>query len=310
MNDDIPYHEFIIEHLAGDLLEHPRLRGKQQANESILATGFWYLGDWIHSPTDIRADEMERVDNQLDVFGRSMLGITVACARCHDHKFDAISSADYYALAGYLQSSSYRQVRFESMEHNRLVAHKLWALRERTSKELRSQLGQRMLVGIAELPAYLRAAAKVLQNSEDIERFAAERQLDPARLTAWRDYLRGVQGDTNQGDTNQGDTNQGDTADWLYPWSRLPDGQGAETSFAAAWQSLVERHHVLVTDGEASQHNRVSRRWRIMTGGKTDMRSARDRSARGNCQSEAMRTIQGSRSLCAERPVRIYCGRH
>ena len=56
---------------------------------------------------------------------KTFLGVTVACARCHDHKFDAISTADYYSLSGFLQSSDYRQVRFESIEQNRRVAEQL-----------------------------------------------------------------------------------------------------------------------------------------------------------------------------------------
>ena len=82
------------------------------ANESILATGFWYLGEWVHSPVDIRADEAERFANMIDVYSKAFLGLTVACARCHDHKFDPITTKDYYALQGYLQSSHYRQVRY------------------------------------------------------------------------------------------------------------------------------------------------------------------------------------------------------
>ena len=58
-----------------------------------------------HAPTDIRQHEADRVDNQIDVMTKAFLGITVGCARCHDHKFDAISTRDYYALAGFLKSS-------------------------------------------------------------------------------------------------------------------------------------------------------------------------------------------------------------
>ncbi|MEE2780966.1 MAG: PSD1 and planctomycete cytochrome C domain-containing protein [Planctomycetota bacterium] len=140
LNADLPFDEFFIEHVAGDLLNEPRTHADHHGNESILATGFWYLGDWIHSPTDIRADEMERIDNQLDVFGRAFLGLTIACARCHDHKFDAISAEDYYALAGYLQSSSYRQVRFDTMLHNQKIAEAIWTLREQTSQEAKETL--------------------------------------------------------------------------------------------------------------------------------------------------------------------------
>ena len=125
LNADVPYDQFVREHIAGDLLPNPRLHPEQKFNESVLGTGYWFLGEWVHSPVDIRKDESDRFDNMLDVMSKTFLGVTVACARCHDHKFDAISTADYYSLSGFLQSSDYRQVRFESMEQNRRVAEEL-----------------------------------------------------------------------------------------------------------------------------------------------------------------------------------------
>lgn len=125
LNADVPYDQLVREHIAGDLLPTPRLHPTKNFNESVLGTGFWFLGEWVHSPVDIRKDEADRFDNMLDVMSKTFLGVTVACARCHDHKFDAISTADYYSLSGFLQSSDYRQVRFESMEQNRLVASQL-----------------------------------------------------------------------------------------------------------------------------------------------------------------------------------------
>ena len=125
LNADIPYDQFVREHIAGDILPQPRLHPTEKYNESVLGTGFWYLGEWVHSPVDIRKDEADRFDNMIDVMSKTFLGVTVACARCHDHKFDAISTADYYSLSGFLQSSDYRQVRFESMEQNRRVAEQL-----------------------------------------------------------------------------------------------------------------------------------------------------------------------------------------
>ncbi|MFK5920851.1 MAG: PSD1 and planctomycete cytochrome C domain-containing protein [Verrucomicrobiota bacterium] len=104
-NEDLPYDQFLTEHLAGDLLDKPRRHPETQTNESILATGFWFLNETVHAPTDVLADESDRVDNQIDVFGKTFLGLTIGCARCHDHKFDAISTADYYALCGMMQSS-------------------------------------------------------------------------------------------------------------------------------------------------------------------------------------------------------------
>ncbi|MEW4565499.1 PSD1 and planctomycete cytochrome C domain-containing protein [Bremerella sp. JC770] len=122
LNADVPYDQFVREHIAGDLLSQPRLHPTEKYNESVLGTGFWFLGEGVHSPVDIRKDESDRFDNMLDVMSKTFLGVTVACARCHDHKFDAISTADYYSLSGFLQSSDYRQVRFETMEQNGRVA--------------------------------------------------------------------------------------------------------------------------------------------------------------------------------------------
>ena len=104
-NADVPYDQFVAEHVAGDLLPTPRLHPTEGFNESILGTGFWFLGEEVHSPVDIRQDQADRFDNRIDVLTKTFLGLTVACARCHDHKFDAISTKDYYALSGFLESS-------------------------------------------------------------------------------------------------------------------------------------------------------------------------------------------------------------
>ncbi|MEO1991747.1 MAG: DUF1549 domain-containing protein, partial [Pirellulales bacterium] len=72
LNADVPYHQFVREQIAGDLLDHPRL-GAQGANESVVGTGFWLLGEEVHSPVDIRQDEADRVDNRIDTFGKAFL---------------------------------------------------------------------------------------------------------------------------------------------------------------------------------------------------------------------------------------------
>ncbi len=145
LNADVPYDQFVREHIAGDLLTEPRLHPEKKFNESILGTGFWHLGEWVHSPVDIRKDEADRFDNMLDVMSKTFLGVTVACARCHDHKFDAISTADYYSLSGFLQSSDYRQARFESMEQNRQVAEALAEVDAKFRRRLEAFLESRGL---------------------------------------------------------------------------------------------------------------------------------------------------------------------
>ncbi len=107
-NADVPFDKFLTEHIAGDLLPNPR-RSKDGTNESLLATGFWWLGEAKHSPVDSRAEFADRTDNQIDVFGKAVFGLTVSCARCHDHKFDAIATKDYYALFGVITSSRFNR---------------------------------------------------------------------------------------------------------------------------------------------------------------------------------------------------------
>lgn len=108
LNQDVPYRQMIIEHLAGDLVAQPRLHPLSGINQSLASTGWWWLGDSVHAPVDIRSDLATRTENQVDVLSKSFLGMTVACARCHDHKFDAISLSDYYGMVGVAQSTRRR----------------------------------------------------------------------------------------------------------------------------------------------------------------------------------------------------------
>jgi hypothetical protein len=130
-NDDLPYDRFVAEHIAGDLLPDPRRHPTEGINESILGTGFWFLGESKHSPVDVRADQADRIDNQIDVFSKAFLGLTVSCARCHDHKFDAVSTRDYYALAGYLESSRLRRAAIDPPGGTRDLIDRLRALQGR-----------------------------------------------------------------------------------------------------------------------------------------------------------------------------------
>jgi hypothetical protein len=189
LNADVPYSQFVTEHIAGDLLPAPRVDPKHGFNESILGTGFWFLGDELHSPVDIRQDEADRYDNRIDVLTKTFLGLTVSCARCHDHKFDAISTKDYYALAGFLQSSSYRLVRFESLEQNRRVAAELAALRARARPVVQRALAASVKATLDRLDDYLLAAAAVGRGAR-LGDVAANRRLDAALLGRWVDQLR------------------------------------------------------------------------------------------------------------------------
>jgi hypothetical protein len=95
-NEDIPYNQFVKEHIAGDLLPEKRLSRDRTHWESPLGTSFYWFGEILNSATDSVKSRADEVDNQIDVLSKAFFGLTVACARCHDHKFDPITRLDYY----------------------------------------------------------------------------------------------------------------------------------------------------------------------------------------------------------------------
>lgn len=104
-NMDVPYDQFVKEHIAGDMIANPRLHPTKDFSESHLGTGFYFLGDGKHSPVDPKLEEADKIDNIIDVTTKTFQSLTVACARCHDHKFDPIPTADYYSMYGMIESS-------------------------------------------------------------------------------------------------------------------------------------------------------------------------------------------------------------
>ena len=200
-NADIPYPQLVAEHVAGDLLPAPRVDPTTGANESVIATGWPFFGEEEDSPVDLRLDEIERLDNRIDVLSKTFLGLTVSCARCHDHKFDAISQRDYYALFGFLLSSSYRQVRFESMEHNRQVALELEALAADYRPRILKAAGLAQKPRLQQSAAYLRAVRELIEAEREtgcrfddggslLETVAWPGRLDVKLLKHWAKAVR------------------------------------------------------------------------------------------------------------------------
>jgi cytochrome c553 len=192
-NQDLPYDQFVTEHIAGDLLPTPRVNTNTGINESVLATAWPFFGEEVHSPVDIRQDECERVDNKVDVFSKTFLGLAVACARCHDHKFDAIAQMDYYSLAGIVLSSRFRQVRFESMQENGIVADQLDKLWRSTQLELRNEVASSYEQQTPMAMKYLRAALGQL----DGQKIDDSQGLGEQEVAAWVVAIRAAAADSN-----------------------------------------------------------------------------------------------------------------
>lgn len=102
LNSDKPYDRFVQEQISGDVLPW---KTDDQRREQVVATGFLAIGPWAVVDSDKEKLRMDVVDHQLDTVGRALQGLTLGCARCHDHKFDPIPTREYYALAGIFRST-------------------------------------------------------------------------------------------------------------------------------------------------------------------------------------------------------------
>ncbi|EDY19632.1 protein of unknown function DUF1549 [Chthoniobacter flavus Ellin428] len=96
-NTDKPFNQFVIEQIAGDLLPY--------SEDAMTGTGFLALGARVLAEPDMQKLEMDIIDEQMDTIGKAFMGMTIGCARCHDHKFDPIRQADYYAMAAIFRST-------------------------------------------------------------------------------------------------------------------------------------------------------------------------------------------------------------
>ena len=161
-NDDVPYDQFILESLAGDLLTNPRFNAETGDNESVKGPGFIYLSDGQHGPPDLHEDEARIFDGMIDTVSKAFLGSTIACARCHDHKFDAITTADYYSFYGLLRSSRFTHFNTVSESLQKKVLRQL-ASKQSTLRSAIFDAGKEDVINAA---AYLETSKAIFENEE------------------------------------------------------------------------------------------------------------------------------------------------
>ena len=203
-NGDVPYNRFVREQVAGDLL--PADKPGEVNVRGLVATGFLALGPKLIAEQDKVKMFYDIVDEQIDVTSRAFLGLTVACARCHDHKFDPISTKDYYSLASIFASSKQlanveahvselyfaplvsKDVADEYEAHQAKIKDKQKQINDLLAEEganYRDTLAPR-------LADYMLAAGRVYRDGATAEQAAAERHLDPAIVAKWAEYLKPV----------------------------------------------------------------------------------------------------------------------
>jgi mono/diheme cytochrome c family protein len=186
-NDDLPYDQFVRAQLAADLLdERSRVRHAP-------ALGFLGLGPWYYDNGAVEITRADERHDRVDVVSRGFLGLTVACARCHDHKYDPISARDYYALSGVFLNTRYHEyplapksVVEEYGAQEKKIKAKEKLLNEFMETETR-QLSETLALQSAK---YMRAAWFVLgEPKEDVARIAAREKLDYELFDRWVKFL-------------------------------------------------------------------------------------------------------------------------
>ncbi|MBW3539448.1 MAG: PSD1 and planctomycete cytochrome C domain-containing protein [Planctomycetes bacterium] len=176
---DVPWDRLVREHIAGDLLE-PRWNNELQLNESPIGTAFYRFGEVNHDDcVSLTSIGYDILDNQIDTLSKAFQATTIACARCHHHKLDAVSMEDYYALLGILKSSRPTAHTLDAAAVNAAPLKQLRKLkpliREEVARHWQSQ---------AELlPRYLLAADAQLRGAAEAGSLAEG--LEPARLEKW-----------------------------------------------------------------------------------------------------------------------------
>lgn len=179
-NADVPYDQFVREHIAGDLLPHPRWNETTDTNESVIGTAFYRFGEVNHDDCiGLRELGYDLLDNQIDTLTKAFQATTVACARCHDHKLDAVSMDDYYGLLGVLRSSRLVSHTIDGPHENALARQRLQGLKGQIRRELAKTWGEE----VAQFDRYLLAAQArkaTAANAADLVN-----GLDQAKLGHW-----------------------------------------------------------------------------------------------------------------------------
>ena len=184
-NRDMPYDLFVKAQIAGDLLE---------GSENFVAgLGFFVLGPWYYSqpsPAKARAQELE---DRVDTLTRGFLGLTGACARCHDHKYDPISRQDYYSLAGIFKNSPYQEyplVSEDVVQEYKKEEEKVKGVEKEIKEFLETMKKQLARIFVRRTSRYMAATWKVLGSPKlELAKVAEEEKLDQQILDRWVKYL-------------------------------------------------------------------------------------------------------------------------
>ena len=186
-NDDLPYDQFVKAQIAADHLdEKSRVR-------HLPALGLLGLGPWYYDNGSVEITRADERHDRVDVVSRGFLGLTVACARCHDHKYDPIAAKDYYALAGVFLNSSYTEYPLApaSVVEEYKAAEKKIKNKEKLLADFEQTEGRQLSETLAlQTAKYMRAAWKVQgEPKEEVSKVAVREKLDYELFDRWVKFL-------------------------------------------------------------------------------------------------------------------------
>jgi hypothetical protein len=236
-NRDLPYDQFVKEQLAGDLL--PSADGEVN-RRGLVATGFLALGAKALAQQDKVKMMYDIYDEQVDVTSKAFMGVTLACARCHDHKFDPLLTKDYYSMVSIFAST--KQFKDSDQHVSKLLfvplvpekqfeaytsavqkaANKAIEIEDLTDEEMDRYTSQL----IPKISAYMVAARRVYAEGVKKEEAARASDLRPEVLQKWVDYLKP----------------NGEARIYLEPWQAAKAENAAE--IAKTYQTAVEKRHI------------------------------------------------------------------
>ena len=186
-NDDLPYDQFVKAQLAADQMD------EQQRVRMLPALGFLGVGPWYYDNGSVEVTRADERHDRVDVVSRGFLGLTVACARCHDHKYDPIPQRDYYAMAGVFLNSPYHEYplapasvvdEYKALEKKKKNKQDLLSDFTNTESE---QLGETLALQTSK---YMQAAWKVTgEPKEDAAAVATNEKLDYELFQRWLRFL-------------------------------------------------------------------------------------------------------------------------
>src|SRR5215831_12412078 len=187
INDDMPYDQFAKAQIAGDLMD------ESVRHKMVQATGLFGLGPWYFDNGAVEVTRADERHDRVDVVTRGFLGLTVACARCHDHKYDPIPQKDYYALAGVFYNTIYH----EYPQAPKSVVDKYKGYedeverKQKIQREMQTNLGSQLSQSMAfETSKYLEAVYEVAgPQKKEMAQVVEEKKLDYEVLERWLKYM-------------------------------------------------------------------------------------------------------------------------